>query len=178
MRVHPAGKRMILVPLAVGAALVAAAVPGPRWLDWASLPFFAAGLFLLWFFRDPERGSAAGPGAVLAAADGRVIQVKPLEHCAELGGPATLVSVFMSPLDVHVNRASVAGRAVAVDYRSGDYLMAFHEKASELNEACLLTLEDGQGRRVGLRQIAGFLARRVVCPVQPARASSGASATG
>lgn len=167
MRVHPAGKRMILVPLAIGAALVAVSSAGPGWLDWASLPFFAAGLFLLWFFRDPERASTAGPEALLAAADGRVIAVTPLEHCAELDGPATRVSVFMSPLDVHVNRATLAGRAVAVDYRPGAYLMAFHEKASELNEACLLTLEDARGRRVALRQIAGFLARRVVCPVAP-----------
>lgn len=166
MRIHPAGLRMILVPLALGAVCVAAAVPGPAWLNLASLPLFLAGLFFLWFFRDPERSSTAGPDALLAAADGRVIQLRHLEHCPELDGPATLLSVFMSPLNVHVNRAAVAGRAVAVDYRPGDYLMAFHEKASELNEACLLTLEDERGRRVGLRQIAGFLARRVVCPVQ------------
>jgi len=167
MRIHPAGRRSILAALAAGAALLALAAAGARWLAPPGGLLLLAGGFLAWFFRDPERSSSAGPEALLAAADGRVIQLRELPHCAELGGPGTLLSVFMSPLDVHVNRCAVAGTAVAVDYRPGEYLMAFHEKASELNEACLLTLEDGAGRRVALRQIAGFLARRVVCPVQP-----------
>ncbi|MDP2360533.1 MAG: phosphatidylserine decarboxylase [bacterium] len=128
---------------------------------------FLAALFLMWFYRDPERRATAPPGALLAGADGRVIQVLRREHIPELGGPGTQVSIFMSPLDVHVNRVAAAGRVAAVDYRPGKYLMAFHEKSSELNEACLLVIEDEAGRRTAQRQIAGFLARRVVCSVEP-----------
>jgi phosphatidylserine decarboxylase len=167
MGIHPAGRTMILTPLALAAGLALASLPGPAWLLGLALPCGLAGLFLLWFFRDPERSCTAGPGALVAAADGRVIGIDTLAHCPELGGPGQRISVFMSPFNVHVNRAAIAGEVLAVDYRPGAYLMAFHEKASELNEACLLTLRDEKGRRVALRQIAGFLARRVVCPVRP-----------
>lgn len=167
MRLHPAGRTVITRFTGAGILLLLI----PRVLDsglWLR-PFgalaLAAALFLCWFYRDPERSCAAGAEAVLSGADGKVIQIRELEHCEELGGPARQVSVFMSPLNVHVNRASIAGRVAAVVYRPGEYLMAFHEKSSELNEANLLVLEDERGRRVGQRQIAGFLARRVLCLV-------------
>jgi len=167
-RLHPAGRPAVTRLL--GAGIVLITVPGLfhtlEWLRPMGALLLAGGAFLAWFFRDPERVSGAGPEAVLSAADGKVIQIRQLEHCPELDGPATQVSVFMSPLNVHVNRAAVAGRVVRVDYRPGKYLMAFHEKSSELNEANLLVLEDERGRRVAHRQIAGFLARRVVCLVR------------
>lgn len=167
-RLHPAGRPVVTRLL--GAGIVLLTVPGlfhiMEWLRPVGALLLAGGVFLAWFYRDPQRSSPAGPEAVLSAADGKVIQIVQHAHCPELDGPATQVSVFMSPLNVHVNRAAVAGRVVRVDYRPGKYLMAFHEKSSELNEANLLVLEDGRGRRVAHRQIAGFLARRVVCLVK------------
>jgi phosphatidylserine decarboxylase len=167
-RLHPAGRPAVTRLL--GAGIVLLTVPGlfhtAEWLRPVGALLVAAGAFLAWFYRDPGRSSGAGPEAVLSAADGKVIQIQQLEHCPELDGPATRVSVFMSPLNVHVNRAAVAGTVVRVEYRPGNYLMAFHEKSSDLNEANLLVLEDDQGRRVAHRQIAGFLARRVVCLVR------------
>ncbi len=171
MRLHPAGRPVVSRFLGAGILLLLG--PGlldtALWLRPAGALAVAAGVFLAWFYRDPERQSAGGPAAILAGADGKVIQIRELAHCPEIDGPARQVSVFMSPLNVHVNRASVAGRVVSVVYRPGEYLMAFHEKSSELNEANLLVLEDGRGRRVAQRQIAGFLARRVVCEVAEGR---------
>ena len=174
MVIHPAGQPPVLRLLALAVLLLLlgdwleglAALPGAPFRLAGTLAF-AAALFLSWFYRDPERADEAGEGALLAGADGTVIQVLEHAHLPELDGPGTQVSIFMSPLNVHVNRAAMAGRVARVDYRPGEYRMAFHEKSSELNEACLLVLEDARGRRAAQRQIAGFLARRVVCSVQP-----------
>lgn len=168
MRLHPAGRPVVGRFLGAGITLTIL----PRlldmwfWLQPVGVVVLAAGLFLCWFYRDPERRFTGGANALVSGADGKVIQVVQREHIPELGGPGTQVSVFMSPLNVHVNRAVMEGRVARVEYRPGDYLMAFHEKSSELNEANLLVLEDSQGRRTAQRQIAGFLARRVVCLVK------------
>ena len=168
MKLHPAGRPVVTRFL--GAGIVLLLGPGlldtALWLRPVGLVALGAALFLCWFYRDPERVSPAAAEAILSGADGKVIQIRELEHCLEIGGPARQISVFMSPLNVHVNRASIAGTVAAVVYRPGEYLMAFHEKSSELNEANLLVLEDARGRRVAQRQIAGFLARRVVCEVR------------
>jgi len=168
MRIHPAGRPVVSRFLGAGILLLLV----PRllgmafWLQPLGALALAGGLFLCWFYRDPERRDTFADKAIVAGADGRVIQVVERDHIPELGGPGTQVSIFMSPLNVHVNRAAVSGRVARVEYRPGEYLMAFHEKSSELNEANLLVLEDAQGRRTAQRQIAGFLARRVVCLVK------------
>ena len=168
MRLHPAGRPVVTRFLAIGILLllVPALMDSLLWLRPLGGVSLAGGLFLCWFYRDPERAFSGGDQAIVAGADGKVIQVIQREHIPELGGPGTQVSIFMSPLNVHVNRAAMAGRVAQVVYRPGEYLMAFHEKSSELNEANLLVLEDAHGRRTAQRQIAGFLARRVVCLVK------------
>jgi phosphatidylserine decarboxylase len=167
MRIHPAGYRSIAVILL--SSLVVLIVNDwydKSWLNILSLLLSMLGLFLAWFYRDPERASDSPEDHVVSAADGKVLQVVSLDHCSETGGgPATRVTVFMSPLNVHVNRAPIAGRVTKVQYRPGKYLMAFNEKSSEENEANLVCMENAAGQTVAFRQIAGFLARRVRCHV-------------
>jgi len=124
-------------------------------------------LFLLGFFRDPRRTPPADGGAVLAPADGRVVKAALVDDHRFHRGPAHQVSIFMSPVDVHVNRNPVGGRVVDVRYHPGRYFRAFAEKASLDNEQNAIILEDARGRRLAFVQIAGFLARRIVCYLKP-----------
>ena len=120
----------------------------------------AVALGCLGFFRDPERTGPGVPGAVLAPADGRVMRVAEIDD--PWVGPAVRVSIFLSPLDVHVNRSPVAGLVEGVQHAAGRFLAAYRDEASELNERCTLALQ-GETARVGVKQIAGVVARRIVC---------------
>jgi phosphatidylserine decarboxylase len=119
------------------------------------------------FFRDPERITVAPAAAVISAADGKVTDISevPLP-----GGRSEerfhRVSVFMSPLEVHVNRAPVAGRILEVTHTAGEFRAAYHDDASEHNERNFILIEDSAGRRHGMMQVAGYLARRIVCRVR------------
>jgi len=120
-------------------------------------------LFIISFFRDPERVVPTDPQLILSPADGRVIKVAPVHDDRFLQSDATLVSIFMSPLNVHVNRVPARGRVIDVRYNHGKYFRAFADKASLDNEQNAVLMEDAQGRRLCFVQIAGFLARRIVC---------------
>jgi phosphatidylserine decarboxylase len=120
--------------------------------------------FVVYFFRDPERVSPMAPGLLLAPADGTIVAVTPLQH--DLVQPSgTLVSIFLSVFDVHINRAPMSGRVVEVRYQPGKFLPAFRAEASDLNEQNMVTLQAGE-TRVIVKQIAGILARRIVCRVK------------
>jgi phosphatidylserine decarboxylase len=136
------------------------------WMGWwaAAAVFMVAALACLGFFRDPERTPPTLPGAVVAPADGRVMVVT--EAMDPWVGPATRVSIFLSPLDVHVNRAPVGGLVKNVEYAPGRYMAAYRPEASEENERCTVSVE-GETARVVVKQIAGVLARRIVCRVRP-----------
>ena len=147
-------------------ALVASLIwPGPATLIPAGLltTLFA---LLLYFFRDPERTSPAGEGVFLAPADGRVVEVKQVHEPRFLQGEGLKISIFMSLLDVHVNRVPVEGQVVLVEHVPGQFLQAFRAEASEVNEHNLVGLESRHGR-VLVKQVAGIMARRVVCWVRP-----------
>lgn len=121
-------------------------------------------VFFLNFFRDPERTTPAEPGLVVSPADGRVVVAEPsVDEPRFLGRRAAQVSIFMSPLDVHVNRAPVAGEVVGVHYNAGKYFAAFSDKASLDNEQNAVVMRSAEGRDLVFIQIAGFLARRIVC---------------
>jgi len=122
--------------------------------------------FVINFFRDPERAIPDGTGLILSPADGRVIKVTPIQDDRFLNGEATLVSIFMSPLNVHVNRIPLSGKVIDVRYNPGKYFRAFADKASLDNEQSAVIVEDEAGRRLCFVQIAGFLARRIVCHLQ------------
>ncbi len=122
------------------------------------LPLFILALFCLWFFRDPERAIPPGPVAV-APADGKVVLVRE-------EGPLTRVSIFLNIFDVHVNRAPIAGRVTEVKYQPGRFLVASRDEASSDNEQNTMTVE-GEGTKVVFSQIAGLIARRIVCYKKP-----------
>jgi len=131
------------------------------------LVLLALTLFAAFFFRDPDRTALADDRCVLAPADGRVVTVEEnLQNGSWLTTPATRVGIFMSPLDVHVNRVPVTGTVVSVQYQPGKFRPAFAATAAEVNEQNVVTIEDVQGRRLVLVQVAGILARRIVCAVK------------
>jgi phosphatidylserine decarboxylase len=122
---------------------------------WAGTPFYVLAVYCLYFFRDPER--IPPPGDVLVApADGKVVSVR------ELAPGETRVSIFLNIFNVHVNRTPIAGKVSNILYQKGKFLVASHEAASSENEQNTLTLE-GRETRVVCRQIAGLIARRIVC---------------
>jgi phosphatidylserine decarboxylase len=123
-----------------------------------------AGGACLGFFRDPERVPPAVAGAVVAPADGRLMGVTEVDD--PFVGRAVRLSVFLSPLDVHVNRAPIAGIVRDVTYVPGRFLAAYRPEASELNESCTVCLE-ADSVRVSVKQISGVLARRIVCRARP-----------
>ena len=160
IRIAPEGWRVIgSVAAVLGAVAVAASFAG--W--WAAWGLFALGVgFCLWFFRDPERAVPAGDRLIVSPADGKVVDVRAVERADVLEGPATRISIFMSPLNVHVNRSPVAGRIEAVRHTAGRFRAAFADKASDENERTAVVLSGG-GRRFLVVQIAGALARRIIC---------------
>ena len=133
--------------------------------------FFVFGIFLLFFFRDPERKAPEGENLILSPADGKIILIKPCEasfgfdNLEFVGGGGTLVSVFMSLFNVHVNRAPISGVVKYFKYNPGKFFPAFKEKASLENEQTELGLENEHGKVV-LKQIAGIMARRIVCKLK------------
>ena len=143
----------IVVPVVLA---VAAAVLG-FWYVAAFLIVVAS--FMAFFFRDPKRVPPSDPDVVVSPADGRVTRVGPTAQGAD---SPTVISIFLSPLDVHINRSPISGKLVDVLYSPGKFLMATNEKASLVNEQNALTIQ-GEKITVVCKQIAGILARRVVC---------------
>jgi phosphatidylserine decarboxylase len=140
----------IVVPVLLA---VAAAVLG-FWYVAAIL--FLVTLFMAFFFRDPKRVPPSDPDVVVSPADGKVTRIE------STGADSTVISIFLSPLDVHINRSPIPGKIVDVLYSPGKFLMATNEKASLVNEQNALTIQ-GEKITVVCKQIAGILARRIVC---------------
>jgi phosphatidylserine decarboxylase len=154
-------------PFVAGAAIcaaIAAAFAGSM----AALPFILVTIVFLVFFRDPERQPPADPNAVLSPADGRVLVAGRTEPGTAPPGEWLQISIFLSPLDVHVNRVPVSGRVVRVNFRPGRYLPAYRAEAAGSNE-CSEIWVDHHGQSVVFRQLVGILARRVVCRLEPGR---------
>lgn len=121
--------------------------------------------FTLWFFRDPERTTPAGDDIIVSPADGEVVLVAPVEEQEFVKGPAVQISIFMSPLNVHVNRFPISGTVCYVRYFPGEYLVAYDEKSSLRNERTHIGVQNGR-MKVMFKQIAGFIARRIVADVR------------
>ncbi|HVN28852.1 MAG TPA: phosphatidylserine decarboxylase [Candidatus Binataceae bacterium] len=119
------------------------------------------------FFRDPERFPERSDGVVISAADGKVTDIAQCPLPDDRETVYHRVSVFMSPLNVHVNRASAAGEVTMVEHTPGDFFAAYRDSASEQNERNLIVIRDAAGRRHAIMQIAGYLARRIICRVHP-----------
>lgn len=156
------GLRELLV---FGGAALAGIVVAAVWA-WYLAPVFAVVLvFVLAFFRDPDRRVPAEPGAVVAPADGRVTEVTEAVEPQFLKGRAHKIGIFMSLVSVHVNRSPCAGCVEAVEHRLGRFLDARDPAASAENESTAVVIGDAEGRgaSVLLRQVAGVIARRIVC---------------
>jgi phosphatidylserine decarboxylase len=121
--------------------------------------------FVTYFFRDPERTIPAEPGLFLSPADGQVVGIEPHAQGPD-GRAGTRLSIFLSILDVHINRAPLAGTVLAIRYQPGKFMPAFRSEAGAGNEQNVVTLRAGPGQVV-VKQIAGILARRIVCWVKP-----------
>jgi len=148
------GYPYILVPL------VLAVIPLALGYWYAAIPLLLLAAFMAYFFRDPQRTPPAEANIVISPADGRVTRVEPL--APDSADSPIVVSIFLSPLDVHINRSPIAGKITNVTYTNGKFLMATKEEASLLNEQNALTIE-GENLTIVCKQIAGVLARRIVC---------------
>jgi phosphatidylserine decarboxylase len=158
-RLHPAGRPFVAAGVIATLALRRAARP-------TTVPAALATGWLAWFFRVPTRVPPARSGIAVAAADGTVAEVTTATPPAELGLAATprpRVSVFLSLLDVHVQRLPFSGRVTATAYRSGRFVSADLDKASEDNERNSIAIRDEDGNEVVVSQIAGLVARRITC---------------
>jgi phosphatidylserine decarboxylase len=156
VRLDPAG--LPFIAGALGLAVVSAAAG--TWM--LVIAFCALAAIFAFFFRDPERMPPAGMDVVLAPADGRVLVAGPAVATAAPPGTWQQISIFLSPMDVHVNRIPVSGRITKVGLKPGRFLPAYRDDAGSENERSEIWI-DHDGRTVVARQIVGILARRVVC---------------
>ena len=148
-------------PFILGALVIAVAVGfwfGRAW----SVPFLVLSAFFLFFFRDPERHPPAGDHLVLSPADARVMVAGETVWPGAPPGDWQVISMFLSPMDVHINRMPVGGKVTRVEYHPGKFLPAYKKEAGELNEWTEVWI-DRPGGAVVARQIVGILARRIVC---------------
>lgn len=160
---HPEGRRFVAIFAVVSLIL---------FLIWTPLGLIGTGLTIwcYYFFRDPVRSVPLGDGLIVSPADGVVSLIGPAIPPDGLGMERvalTRISVFMSVFNCHVNRAVCEGYVGAVDYRAGKFLNASLDKASEDNERNAIRLDLADGRQIAVVQIAGLVARRIVCFVQP-----------
>jgi len=152
-------------PLIVTGAALTTVAAAAGWKV-ASGALGLATLAIAGFFRDPERRIPAAEGVVVAPADGRIVSIAEVSDSSPFAGAVTRVSIFLSPLDVHINRMPVAGRVQDVHYRPGKFLPAYKDEATQQNEQNSLGVIDPQERLFGVVQVAGVLARRIVCWVK------------
>lgn len=160
---HPEGYPFVAIFAAVALVLM--------WL-WQPLGWLGVGatIWCYYFFRDPKRSVPQAPGLIVSPADGVVSLIGPAMPPPELGLPPvelTRISVFMNVFNCHVNRAPIAGRIAAIGYRPGKFFNASLDKASVDNERNGLAIELADGRKIAVVQIAGLVARRIVCFAKP-----------
>ena len=167
--ISPHGAKEVLIT----AAALGAGAAGLSWLwpgawPWFAVPAVVLALAVALFFRDPERAAPDEPRALVSPADGKVVEIAETEDPEFIVGPAHKIAIFMSLTDVHVNRSPCAGRVESVQHRPGQFLNALRAEASAHNEANLIGLRNAEtGAPVLLKQIAGLVARRVVCAAKP-----------
>ena len=148
------------------------------WYGWYVAPVFGFPVALVfgallalvvWFFRDPPRRIPQEPGLLVSPADGKVVEVTRLDRDEFIGGPAVRIGIFLSIFSVHLNRAPAAARVISLRYQPGDFISALDPECAVRNENIWIGLEEETAphRRMVVRQIAGAVARRIVCPLRP-----------
>jgi phosphatidylserine decarboxylase len=166
MSIHREGYKILIfgfIILLVFNILAAILLPDRTILKWIlGLGSTSLFIFLLFFFRWPERELEPDPGLVYAPADGKVVVIEETIEKEYFKDQRLQISIFMSPFNVHSNRYPVSGRVKYVDYHPGHYMVAWHPKSSELNERSTIVIETSMGKEILVRQIAGAVARRIV----------------
>ena len=135
-------------------------------LPWLAIVGIVLTCFFCFFFRNPARGGPASSDDLFSPADGKIMAISRLDLVDDLEGPAVCVTIFLSLLNVHINRAPMSGEVFCRRYRPGKYLPAFKSHASALNERNTIGIAYGS-RKILVNQITGFIARRIVCDVNP-----------
>ncbi|ABK43420.1 phosphatidylserine decarboxylase related protein [Magnetococcus marinus MC-1] len=146
----------------IGVAAVSSAL---SWYGIVQFVLWVLAGWCIWFFRDPERHSDAPEDAVIAPADGRVVAIREMEKGPLTDEPVRMVSIFMNVFNVHVNRAPIAGTVTKISYHPGKFVNADLDKASIENERNVLLMESPAGVKMAFQQVAGLVARRIVCRI-------------
>jgi phosphatidylserine decarboxylase len=146
----------------------------PGWWCWLSAVPIGLLALLVYFFRDPPRRIPSAPGSIVAPADGTVVEISRLDYDEFIGEPVVRIGIFLSLLNVHVNRAPVAGQVLDMEYRPGEFISATRPESALRNESLWIGFEASHDprRRFAVRQISGMLARRIVCTLQLGQAVS------
>lgn len=162
MSIAREGWRELLIGTVVLGGLAAL---GGWWFPPLALPFVIVWVWLVSFFRDPVRSREYAPGELCAPADGTVTEIAELEDYGPIAGPAVRIGLFLSLFDVHANRSPCGGRILSLEYRPGQFLDARHPESGRRNESNTIVLEttDPMPGPIVVRQIAGLIARRIVC---------------
>ena len=155
---------LLMSGLPILLAIVAGSFYGPL-----AIPLVGLAAFFLWFFRDPPRRIPTGTGLIVSPADGKIVAVDRIEHDPFVGGPAIVFGIFLSVFNVHINRVPAKSRVISLTYQPGKFLNALRSISARENERMIVRLEGDEKpfRRYIVRQIAGALARRIVCQVRP-----------
>ena len=167
MGIHKEGYIIILITLLIIIVLIIGVhflAPSNKLMQ--NLIYIISGLIFLLivqFFRNPDRSIIPNENLIVAPADGKVVVIEEVEEPEFFKGKRKQVSIFMSPLNVHVNWYPISGRIKYFKYHPGDYLVAWHPKSSILNERTTIVVENNNQKKVLIRQIAGAVARRIVC---------------
>lgn len=159
-RSGPVAREGWLFILPLGVITIAIALTGPVWV---AVFFFLVTLFVAWFFRNPERKIPEDKKVIVSPADGKVLKIEVVKENAILKGEYKKISIFMSLFNVHVNRIPYSGRVEVVQYKKGRFFSANLDKASSLNERNSILVKTDDGREILTVQIAGIVARRIVC---------------
>lgn len=167
MYIHREGYKISAVAIAVAIAVIAVLVYFVREWNWFWTVLVAVIVLLagtiVRFFRIPSRDLVRNPNQIISSADGTVVVVEQVYEPEVLKSLCIQISTFMSPNNVHVNRYPISGKVTYTNYHTGKYLIAKHPKSSSLNERTTICIETDNGQKVVVRQIAGALARRIVC---------------
>ena len=160
------GLKEWLLATVIAGVIIAIAILIGWW--WISIPIGIIWIAALAFFRDPlgRRPATDAPRDMVSPADGHISAVERVEHHEAVDGPAVIVRIFLSVLDVHINRAPCDATVKELVYRPGKHLDARSEESARVNESNLIMMELETGERIGVRQVSGAIARRIVCPLQ------------
>ncbi len=162
----PLARYSIVDLLVIGGMLLAASVLAGLYVSvWLAVPFLVLFIFLLFFFRDPARKIPAQAGILVSPADGKVVEIDQVQDCPLVPGRTLKIGIFMSVFNAHVNRSPAAGTVTTLNHVPGRFLNALRSGASAANESnsVLLNCPEVPGQSVLVKQIAGVLARRIVC---------------